>query len=125
MDEDQNDTALKKIIDNWVKIKNSLFASELSGPLIQERIITVEQWMDIKSRPKSDPDKIDEFLCIVKKQNPATHDAFVKILTENGFDWNTNLNEASFVGGKCTHSNLMKCQLDEKKVIMYALYSVC
>lgn len=112
MDEDQNDTALKKIIDNWDKIKNSLFASELSGPLIQERIITPEQWMDIKSRPKSDPDKIDEFLCIVKKQNPATHDAFVKILTEKGFDWNTNLNEASFVGGSSREKKALKASAD-------------
>lgn len=116
MDEELNGTALKKIIENWVKIKDSFFANDLSGELIRKGIITPDQWIDIKSRPKTDPDKIDEFLCIVQKQKPAAHDDFVKILTEKQFDWNTNLNGASIVRGQCTYlnSNLIKCQPDKQ-----------
>lgn len=103
MDEKLNGTALKKIIENWVKIKDSFFANDLAGELIQKEIITPDQWIDIKSRPKTDPDKIDEFLCIVQKQKPAAHDVFVKILTEKHFEWNTNLNGASIVREGSSH----------------------
>lgn len=51
MDEKLNGTALKKIIENWVKIKDSFFANDLAGDLIQKEIITPDQWIDIKSRP--------------------------------------------------------------------------
>lgn len=105
-----------EIIENWVKIKDSFFANDLSGELIRKGIITPDQWIDIKSRPKTEADKIDEFLCIVQKQKPAAHDDFVKILTEKQFDWNTNLNGASIVRGQCTYlnSNLIKCQPDKQ-----------
>lgn len=101
MGEEQNDTAIKKINKNWVKIQNSFLASELSGELIQNDIITAEQWCDIKSKPESE--KIGEFLCILQKKKPAAHDAFVEILTRHNFDWNTDLNGASIVRGQCTY----------------------
>lgn len=93
----------KKSLRIGLKSRIVFFANDLEGELIQKKIITPDQWIDIKSRPKTDPDKIDEFLCIVQKQKPAAHDVFVKILTEKNFDWNTNLNGASIVRGQCTY----------------------
>lgn len=75
-----------RIVENWGRIKNNVFLADVVDFMIEIGIITPDQWMDIKHRQISDPQKMEEFLYLLQKQEPEALICFVKALRKAGYN---------------------------------------
>ncbi|XP_061195269.1 trichohyalin-like [Saccostrea echinata] len=74
-----------KIVSNWGQVKRNVKLSDVVDPLIEKGLITPDQWMDIKNRPISEPEKMEEFMYILLKQKSGALGIFLKALRNSGF----------------------------------------
>ena len=81
----KDETNERKIAANWGLVKRNVKLSDVVDPLIENGIITPDQWMDIKSRQVGEPEKMEEFLYILLKQKSEAFEVFKNSLRSTGF----------------------------------------
>ena len=74
-----------KIAKNWGYIKRNVKLSDVVDPLIENGIITPDQWMGIKGSQVGEPEKMEECLYILLKQKSEAFDVFKYALRTSGF----------------------------------------
>jgi hypothetical protein len=74
-----------RIVANWGHVKRNVRLAEVVDPLIEKGVITPDQWMDLKNRPISEPEKMEEFMYILLKQKSGALGVFMKALRSSGF----------------------------------------
>ena len=81
----KDETTEQKIKENWGLVKRNVKLSDVVDPLIENGINTPDQWMDIKTRQVGEPEKMEEFLYILLKQNSKAFKVFKDALRATGF----------------------------------------
>ena len=75
----------ERLVSNWGMFKRNVTLSVVVDPLIENGIITPDQWMDIKHRQIGEPEKMEEFLYILVKQKSVAFEVFEDVLQQTGF----------------------------------------
>lgn len=85
------------LTNNWGLVKQSVVLNHIVDPLIEKRIISVDQWMDLKNKSMTEPERMEELLYILMKSKPASVSIFLKTLRNKGYQ-----HIADELDGKCT-----------------------
>ena len=70
---------------NWGLVKQSVILNHIVDPLIEKHIISVDQWMDLKNRHMTEPERMEELLYILLKSEQDSVSIFLKALRNKGF----------------------------------------
>ena len=85
------------LTNNWGLVKQSVVLNHIVDPLIEKRIISVDQWMDLKNKSMTEPERMEELLYILLKSKPESVSIFLKALRNKGYK-----HIADELDGKCT-----------------------
>ena len=77
--------ALNKILTNrWTHLKNTLVLKDFVDHLIQKRVVSLDYWMGLKSKPVTESERTEDFLSLVMKFNREKYSLFLEALLETG-----------------------------------------
>ena len=77
--------AVNKILTNrWTHLKNTLVLKDFVDHLIQKRVVTLDYWMGLKSKPVTESERTEDFLSLVMKFNREKYSLFLEALLETG-----------------------------------------
>lgn len=81
MDDLQWPRALNKVITKrWSQLKNTLVMKDFVDYLIQKRVVTLDYWIGLKSRPISESERTEDFLALVLKFDEQKYNYFMEAL---------------------------------------------
>ncbi|XP_053377572.1 uncharacterized protein LOC123528712 [Mercenaria mercenaria] len=81
MDDLQWPKALNKVItQRWSQLKNTLVMKDFVDYLIQKRVVTLDYWMGLKSKPISESERTEDFLALVMKFDKQKYNHFMEAL---------------------------------------------
>lgn len=81
MDDLQWPRALNKVITHrWSQLKNTLVMKDFVDYLIQNRVVTLDYWMGLKSKPIPESERTEEFLSLVMKFDKQKYNYFMEAL---------------------------------------------
>lgn len=70
---------------HWGLVKQAVVLHHIVDPLIERNVLTVDQWMDLKNRRISEPERMEELLYIILKSRHDSVDLFLKALKQKGY----------------------------------------
>lgn len=81
MDDLQWPRILNKVItQRWSELKNTLVMKDFVDHLIQKRVVTLDYWMGLKSKPISESERTEDFLSMVMKFDKQKYNYFLEAL---------------------------------------------
>ncbi|KAL4226812.1 hypothetical protein ACF0H5_014790 [Mactra antiquata] len=81
MDDLQWPRTLNKVVTKrWSQLKNTLVIKDFVDHLIQKRVVTLEYWMSLKSKPIPESERMEDFLALVMKFNQQKYLYFLEAL---------------------------------------------
>lgn len=70
----------KVITKRWSQLKNTLVMKDFVDYLIQKRVVTLDYWMGLKSKPISESERTEDFLSLVMKFDQQKYNYFMEAL---------------------------------------------
>ena len=70
----------KMITKRWSQLKNTLVMKDFVDHLIQRRVVTLEYWMSLKSKPVTESERTEDFLSLVLKFDKQKFNYFLEAL---------------------------------------------
>lgn len=70
---------------HWGLVKQSVVLNHIVDPLIENHVISVDQWMDLKNRRMAEPERMEELLYIILKSKQDSVFIFLKALRKRGY----------------------------------------
>ncbi|XP_071140369.1 chromosome partition protein Smc-like [Mytilus edulis] len=70
---------------HWGLVKQSVVLNHIVDPLIENHVISVDQWMDLKNRRMTEPERMEELLYIILKSKQDSVFIFLKALRKRGY----------------------------------------
>ncbi|WAR26761.1 hypothetical protein MAR_012465 [Mya arenaria] len=81
MDDMQWPRVVNRVITSrWVQLKNSLVLKDFIDYLIQKRVVSLDYWMGLKSKPISESERTEDFLAMVMKFDQQKYNLFLEAL---------------------------------------------
>lgn len=84
----KSNTRLKEhevLTKHWGLVKQAVVLHHIVDPLIENSVLTVDQWMDLKNRRISEPERMEELLYIMLKSRHDAVSYFLKALKQKGY----------------------------------------
>lgn len=97
-------TVYKTLIENWGYVKRNVKLADVVDHLIENEIISLEQWSDLKKNTNlTEKERMEEFMMDnFKKDNPENIRIFLEALRKNGYK-----QVADFIdGGSSKYNNI-------------------
>ncbi|KAL3853585.1 hypothetical protein ACJMK2_017119 [Sinanodonta woodiana] len=76
-----------RLFRHWKTIKNNVEMRYIIDLLIEERVISPDEWEDMKKSHQLEKDRTEAFLHWLLKQSEKSYDAFLKALHNGKYDF--------------------------------------